>query len=182
MKLSDIPRVKAGIALAVAGDLTELSGERGKLAQRAADLLGYRKLADHVSGRGSLAVEAGKLAVALHGLDLQVLDADSVISYQMEEAGRRTREKINEEGLSKWVSGWGMTAASWSHTDLKKYDRPIPEFVLDKAIRIKEALPEVEFRVQHLNDARYDPFLVAILGDEIYYIDAWDEPRFEGAL
>ena len=182
MKLAEIPRVKAGNALALASEVSDLSGERGKLAQRAADLLGYRRLADHVSGRGALTTQIGELAAALVTLDIQVLDTESVITYQLEEAAKRTRDKINEVGLKGWASGWGMTAASWQHTGLKEYDHPIPEFVLDKAVKIKEAMPEVEFRVHHLNDARYDPFLIAILGKEIYYIDAWDEPRFEGSL
>jgi hypothetical protein len=182
MKLTDIPRIKAGSALALASEISDLSSERGKLAQRAADLLGYRQLANHVSGRGSLATEVGKLAAALQTIEIQVLDTESVITYQMEESGRRTRDKINEVGLKGWATGWGLTAAHWQHVDLKEYDRPIPEFVIDKAVKIKEAIPEVEFRVHHLNDARYDPFLIAHLGKEIYYIDAWDEPRFEQNL
>jgi hypothetical protein len=180
MKLADIPRVKAGATLASTSEITEIGGERAKLAVRAANLLGYRRLADDVAGRQSLGLETGKLADTLRGLDFAVLDAASVITYQIEEAGRRTREAITEN-FSNYVAGW-FSAAGWTHTDLTAYERPIPEFVLDKAIRLKEVLPEVRFVIQHMTDPKADPFLVAMLGKEIYFVDAWDEPRFEVTL
>jgi len=125
-------------------------------------------------------VFSGKLTETLLKLEMDVLDANMVIDYQMEEIGRRTKE-VAVERLKDWVSGW-FTVASWQHTLLSEYKRPVPEFVLDKAIRIKEVLPEVQFYIQHLSDPKADPFLVAKNGDEIYFVDAWDEPRFEGRI
>lgn len=180
MKLQDIPRVKAGVALAPTSEISEMGGERAKLATRAADLLGYRRLADDVAGRLSLGVKVGKLAETLRSLDLTVLDAESVVSYQIEEAARRTKEAI-ADNFWNYVTGW-FSAASWTHTQLTEYDRPIPEFALDKAIRIKEAMPEVTFVIQHMSDPKADPFLVAVVGKEIYFVEAWDEPRFESTL
>lgn len=180
MKLADIPRIKAGAALASASEITELTGERARLATRAADLLGYRRLADDVAGRLSLGVETGKLTAALQTLEITVLDTGSVINYQIDEAGRLTKELIHER-FRDWVCGY-FSAATWTHTVLTEYDRPIPEFVIDKAIKIKELVPDVQFYIQHMNDPKADPFLVAYLNKEIYYIEAWDEPRFEATL
>lgn len=180
MQLTDIPRLKVGVMTSPARELDGLNSERARLATRAADLLGYKALAEDVSGRKSLASCEGKLTETLKALDLEILDAGAVIKYQMEEAGRVTAEKIKEDFRS-WTNGY-FIAAQWSTGELSSYERAIPEFVIDKAVRIKEALPEVQFRVQHLNEPKGDPFLIAILNRETYYIDAWDEPRFEGGL
>lgn len=179
--LKDIPRHRAGVQTSVQDVNSDaFSTERGRLASRAADLLGYKALVTDVSGVSSFGVFSGKLTETLLKLEMDVLDAGMVIDYQMEEIGRRTKEVVTER-LSDWVSGW-FTIASWQHTSLSEYTQPVPEFVLDKAIRIKEALPEVQFYIQHLNDPKADPFLIAKLDKEIYYVDAWDEPRFEGRL
>lgn len=178
MKLTEIPRVKAGIETIT--NLNELSGERAHLATRAADLLGYHVLANHVSGKTVTASETGKLTEALRNLEIEVLDSGAVVTYQLEEAVRLTKEKI-EEDFRSWTTGY-FSPAIWYHTSLDQYEKPIPEFVLDKAIRIKERLPEVIFHVQYISEPKADPFLIAHCGKEIYYIEAWDEPRFEGTL
>jgi hypothetical protein len=178
MLLTEIPRIKPG--LAIHQSLGALEGERAKLATRAADLLGYRGLANHVSGRTMVGVEKGKLTETLRALDLDVLDSAAVIDYQLTEAARLTKEKITED-FRDWTIGY-FSPAQWHHTLLTEYDKPVPEFVLDKAIRIKEALPEVIFRIQYISEPKADPFLIAQLDKEIYYIEAWDEPRFERSL
>lgn len=180
MKLTEIPRIKAGTTPNSVRELEGLNNERAKIATRAADLLGYKVLANHMSGQTVSATSEGRLTETLRALEFEVLDNASVIKYQMEEAGRITSLKISED-FRQWTVGW-LTAASWSHTTLTEYEQPIPEFVLDKALRIKERLPEVIFQVQHLNEPKADPFLIAHLGKEIYYIEAWDEPRFENTL
>jgi len=136
--------------------------------------------AEDVSGRKSLAACDGKLTEVLKTLDFEVLDTGSVIKYQMEEVGRLTAEKIHED-FASWTHGY-FSAASWSQCDIEGYNDAIPEFVLDKAVRIKEALTEVQFRIQHMNQPKADPFLIAIYKKEIYYIEAWAEPRFESGL
>ena len=35
---------------------------------------------------------------------------------------------------------------------------------------------------RHRAGVKADPFLIAKLGEEIYYVEAWDEPRFENSL
>ncbi len=180
LTLADIPRVKAGTTAALSKSADEIDQERYALGRRAADLLGYRGLAEDASGMRTIGTAGGPLTAALLKLDIETLDTESVIDYQLEEVSRRTKEAILES-LENWATGW-FGPASWSKTALNKYDRPVPEFVLDQAVRIKEAVPEVVFYVQHLSDAKADPFLVARLADEVYYIAAWDEPRFEGRL
>lgn len=75
----------------------------------------------------------------------------------------------------------------WAHHDIAKYDRPIPEHILLKAIQIKEALPVAYIYVEQLEETEDskvrptpDPFLVVWHGTENYYIDVWDERDYEG--
>jgi hypothetical protein len=178
LTLSDIPRVKAGMVHSEKGTSTIPDSERASLARRAVDLLGYHALNLDVRGEKKISVLSGPLTEALLKLEIETLDVRHVIDYQMEEITRRTKEHIHSH-FRDWVVGW-FSAASWGKTKLDSYDMPIPEFVIDKALRIKEVVPSVEFYVQHLSDPKADPFLVAVLGKEIYYVEAWDEPRFEG--
>lgn len=181
MKLAEIPRVKAGTAAQVGvKELNEVNQERLYLATRAKDLLGYAGLIADVTGAAKVGEDSGKLTEALRTLDIQVLDTATVIEYQLDERIRRTREVIHER-LRDWATGY-FHEADWTKTALTSYKRPVPEFALDMAVRIKEQLPEVTFYIQHLNDPKADPFLVAAYGDEIYYVCAWDEPKFEGRV
>lgn len=70
---------------------------------------------------------------------------------------------------------------SWEVTPLKGYAEPVPEFVLQQAIKIKEGLPDAEFSVHQFvqNEEVLDPFLVVHHGDEEYFVAVWDEPKFE---
>lgn len=179
--LQDIPRVKPGCsAKKELRTLDEVGQERLYLATRAKDLLGYAGLVADVTGELP-APKIGPLAEALAVLSFEVLDVGSVIEYQMQKMVEATKEKILGGELANWAHGY-FAEAGWSKTELSNYSLPIPEFVIDKAIRIKEAVPSVTFHVQHLRDPKADPFLVAHLNREIYYIDAWDEPKFEGRV
>jgi hypothetical protein len=180
LTLQTIPRVKAGTSATSRTTLTEVDQERLYLATRAKDLLGYDALIADVTGERVVGTKTGKLTETMLKLEMSILDTSSVVTYQLEELTRRNREVI-EERFKDWAVGW-FTAASWQHTELSSYTRPVPEFVLDKAIKIKEALPEVKFYIHHLSDPKADPFLIASLGEEIYYVEAWDEPRFERSL
>lgn len=180
MKLADIPRLKAGASLASSTELTEMGGERSRLATRAADLLGYRILANHISGKTVAAADKGQLTETLRSLEIDVLEASAVVDYQLAESSRITKEKISDS-FREWTIGY-FHPAEWHHTPLSEYERPVPEFVLNKAIRIKEALPGVVFHIHFLSEPKADPFLIAQCDKEIYYIEAWDEPRFEDTL
>jgi hypothetical protein len=183
--LKEIPRIKAGTSATLAAtgkSLSEIDQERLYLATRAKDVLGYDVLKQSVTGQRKVGVLEGKLTETLLKLDIAVLDITTVIEYQLEEMTRRNRDYIFGH-LAEWTgNSWRIEIAKWTPTLLTQYEHPVPEFVLDKAIKIKELLPEVQFHVQHLEDPKADPFLIASLGKEIYYIEAWDEPRFEEKL
>lgn len=179
MQIADIPKVKAGTAARKEmRSLDELDQERLYLATRAADLLGYKTLTADVTGDRKIGVSSGQLTEVLVKLGFEVLDTASVIDYQLEEAARQTKELIKTR-FRDWATGY-FTAAGWTKTEISEYEHPIPEFVLSKAVKIKEELSDVQFIVQHMTNPKADPFLVATCGKEIYYIEAWDEPRFEG--
>jgi hypothetical protein len=78
------------------------------------------------------------------------------------------------------------TTATWVCVPLRGYDSPVPEFALATAMEVHQRVPHVqlavdELRVQH--DAwvvrKADPFLVAKLGDEEYYLEVWAEPGYK---
>jgi len=67
------------------------------------------------------------------------------------------------------------------------YLEPIPAFVLSHALEIKARLPYARFFVDAIADRHelerirvVDPFLVVEHDGNEYYIDVWDEPKFEG--
>ena len=177
LTIENLPRVKAGLTIAEKplGD-----SERDKLAVEAAQKLGYMALRDDASGSRSLGTLTGKLTETLLKLEIDVLSTEHVIRYQVEEAGRLTIEKIREN-FSYWVNGY-FIPAQWNHTKLSSYKQAIPEFVIRKAVQIKDAMPEVDFFVQFISEPKADPFLIAVYGEEMYYIEVWNEPRFESTL
>jgi hypothetical protein len=76
---------------------------------------------------------------------------------------------------------------SWRLLDIGSYAGNIPEFALDKAVRIKQECPEVTLMIELLYEntehaPTRDPFLVANLGGETFYIDVWDEKEYEAVL
>jgi len=187
--LQDIPRLRPGQEIGQAErQLSAMDQERLSLGQKAASLLGYRVLKSEVTGSIVVPLEdIGELGKALLSLDVEILDAATVIRYQQQEAMRHTIEKANEllrRGQFAYYAAamWGFTPARWDATEIAKYAEPIPEFVISKAVQIKEAVPKVEFFVQHLNEPKADPFLVAKLNTEVYYVEVWAEPRFEGRV
>jgi hypothetical protein len=78
---------------------------------------------------------------------------------------------------------------SWRRVALNAYDGTVPEFVLSKAVQIKRDLPNATFEIDQLFEEEErrerrdsDPFLVATLGKESFYIDVWDEKEYESKL
>lgn len=182
-KLTDIPRIHVGQSVAVVG--AEHTDDRANLAVKAKSLLGYRALMHEVSGAVDSSTDIGKLGKTLLELDVEVLHPGSVIEYQVNEAARRTKQELNRlltANQLERVFSWGFSAAKWEYTEISKYSEAIPEFVLNKAVGIKESCPDVKFYVHHLNDPKADPFLVAVLGEEVYFVEVWEEPRFEGRM
>lgn len=152
------------------------------LADEAKDVLGYDVL--------KAAIEEPEkrtaLQLALATVGIEVLNSVQVKTYQIELLRERTTEMFNE-----WLKGpadrmfWGP---GWDKTEIAKYKQPIPEFVINKAIQIKKAMPEVRIYVQHLSE-HPDPFLIVATKHETYdfdgeehYVEVWAEPKFEGRL
>lgn len=163
------------------------------LASRAKELLGYGVL-EKLTGNINLA-ELTPLQTALKDLEIEVLRAVEVRTYQKERQIEQT--KINFE---KWLVEFGQNdlvgrfvrfdGPSWTREKIAEYRQPIPEFVLAKAVQIKERMPECEIWVESLQD-HPDPFLVVGIPDhtyswsdpkEQYYVEVWAEPKFEGRL
>jgi hypothetical protein len=74
----------------------------------------------------------------------------------------------------------------WKTYNLEYYSHPIPEHLLAAAIAIKEQNPKTIFEVEtfyvertHRVPRQADPFLVAVLNQERYYIGVWEEAEYE---
>ena len=57
----------------------------------------------------------------------------------------------------------------------------VPEYVSAKAAEIANSLPNATFEVDELHSLNrvYDPFLIVSYGEEVFYVEVWDEPVFE---
>lgn len=78
---------------------------------------------------------------------------------------------------------------SWQTIEISQYQAEIPAFVLRKAIAIKERLPDAKFAILQLvyqkpekQPVYADPFLRVKYNDLEYYIEVWDEPKFEATI
>ncbi len=150
---------------------TETSKDILELAEKAKTVLGYSVLRNRTLLRDVLCE-----------LEIEVLDPKIVKKY-MEEVARSKNGVLGGD--------W-----RWGALTLAKYTEPVPEFVLNKAIQVAERLeelylkPQMELRVHYFtNDDREvypDPFLSVKLGFysgyEMYYIEVWDENKFEGRI
>lgn len=81
------------------------------------------------------------------------------------------------------------TTRKWVSSQLKDYAGNVPEFALDRALRIQAACPRASFSVSQLYEEIEsiprplpDPFLIVTLGIESYYVDVWDEKEYEAKL
>jgi len=130
----------------------------------------YLQLADEAEkllGYGVLKATLHKpLAKALATLEIAVLDAAQVERYKNKKEDEATDDDMDGE---------------WYPYEIGDYTQPIPEFVLAKALEIKKAVPEVNLHIEQIK-LKPDPFLVATLDSECYYIEVWEEPEFEGRL
>lgn len=146
---------------------------RAQLASKAEMLLGYTTLKENVR-------VAGELGKVLLELDIEPFTKDSVERYKKSKMTKITYRR-------NWTNV--TETRKWTRHPISGYSKPIPEFVLNKAVQIKEKLPDVQFLIDELGTVRRlkkiqppDPFLVAVLGNEEYYIEVWDEPKFEGRI
>lgn len=191
MLMKEIRRDKAGIEI-------DTSTALSCLAESARTLLGYSVLADTVEQVGKKPGENQLLAI-LEELDIEILNEQDVVRYQKEMLITRTtvlmqkwmeetaKASLDDVRVAGHVSFGGP---SWQLVKIDEYRLPIPEFVLQKAVQIKERMPECVLYVEWLSD-HPDPFLLVAPSpgryswqkpEEHYYIEVWDEPKFEGML
>jgi len=143
------------------------SPELQQLARDAQLILKHNDLADRVIRTRP------SLSEVLHGLDIEILSRDSVCRYQRQK--RHDLEKAaQDQDPPSYASYY------WGETNIADAEN-VPPFVLRKAIDIKRACPEVKLMVESISSDP-DPFLVAKLGRETYYIEVWDEKDFEKEL
>lgn len=73
-----------------------------------------------------------------------------------------------------------LSRGSWNRHQLSAYTRPIPIDVLRVMRHVREVSADVTFEVDEFaTHVVHDPFLIARLGDQRYYIAVWDEPTFD---
>lgn len=168
------------------------------LAESAKAVLGYDVLAKTME-KVTVQTETSCLRMVLQSLDMEILNERDVARYQKEQMIARTTElmqewlkrtaetsleRFHEDGISLF------SGPDWARMKISEYHQPIPEYVLAKAVQIKEKMPECELYVEHLSD-HPDPFLIVAAGkarfswekpQEHYYVEVWAEPKFEGRL
>lgn len=144
----------------------EVPDEIMELARKSRIVLGYKLM-------HGLVTKPKSLREVLRELDIQPYSAKSVENYKAERV-EKLAAKLRKHGMR----------AVWQRSAIPAYHQPIPEFVLHKAIQLKEALPSVVLDVEYLTRQEIDPdpFLVASFGNERYYIEVWDEPKFENKV
>lgn len=158
------------------------------LAEDAVAVLGYERLLQTLDQPTET-----PLRDALARLEIQTLNHADVVAYMREQMCERALTaladwtKADPDPLRSWSS---FNAPAWIPTEIEKYKEPIPEFVINKAVQIKRELPDVKIFIRHLSE-NPDPFLEVHYGDvsewddktgERYFIEVWDEPKFEGRL
>jgi hypothetical protein len=158
------------------------------LAEEAERVLGYGRLREALD----VPAETPSLLKTLGELGIEILNRESVVTYMRQRMIDRTMEMMGEweksgpDPLSSWNS---FSGARWDNTEVDKYKDAIPEFVINKAVQIKRALPEVKIYITHLTEDK-DPFLKVEYGKEnewdsngeSYFIEVWEEPKFEGRM
>ena len=162
-----IPRL--GVAL--------LDDEREAALAKAADaLLGYNVL------RRKLKIP-GKLGEVLARLDIEPLNAEAVEKYKADMILWR-RTQLLAQNPVKWNEENYWVVVSWRRVALGECKEEVPLFALRKAVQVKKSCPEAILEVDELIEQGkpIDPFLVARLADETYYLEVWKEPKFEETL
>ncbi|HEV7522972.1 MAG TPA: hypothetical protein VGP89_17860 [Candidatus Angelobacter sp.] len=171
----EIPRPSKDILQRFQVEEQNVTDMRSELATEAETMLGYSVL------RKRLGMQS-PLTTALLKLEIEPFDAASVKAYKDEMLKYAQNEAAimdAKEGISR--HSWQARQAIWRTSDIDGYSKPIPEYVIEKALQIKKACPEVQFQIEELTVVP-DPFLIAVLGKVRRYIEVWDEPKFEGSL
>ena len=175
--------------------VVNVNQEIATLAEQARDILGYSVLAKLPGVLAAEPAELTDLQRSLLELDIEILNNDDVRRYQREQMTTRTAE-LMAEWQQTYLTEKGRVNSydyfrgpCWNTVKISEYHQPIPEFVLAKAVQIKQRYPECELMVQYLED-HPDLFLLVQIPDgreyhppkEEYVVECWAEPKFEGRL
>lgn len=117
-------------------------------------------------------------------------DLESEEDDESESADDEPDRRVEVSRAINQSSSRALLKMGWIRIPLNMYDEEIPVHVLDRAISVKEHIPEAKFYVVSFDPERAnaqiaildDPFLEVTVGSESYYIDVWDEPDFEAKL
>lgn len=176
MLMTEIKRTSLGVSLS--------DPEVLDLAEKCERLLGYSILA---KANANIENSLGPLAKVLADLEIEVLEYAEVKRYQLERVHEVEVAQLAEFRSPSEYQWRNLPDAVWELTEIEKYKEAIPEFVLNKALQIKDHFPEVKIFIEHFSETR-DPFLVVkrMKGEysamETYYVEVWDEPKFEGRI
>jgi hypothetical protein len=114
------------------------------LAVKSRTVLGYRLL-------HNLVVPKKSLRDVLRELDIAPFSKKSVEKYKAK-MQKIAQAKLDEDKGNDEQARWRMR-------NIGSYPLPIPEFALNKAVQIKEAMPEANIQVEQLEVEDPDPFL-----------------------
>lgn len=162
-----------------------------EFANQCSSLLGYKTLEAKV---------VKPLAEVLAKLEIDVLNDGEVKQYMnttssiaQAKSDLEWSARYGEYGynyhiqMMKPVFKWGSSIldSSKEGQDTPAYRGEVPEFVLNKALQIKKEMPQANFHVWDMQSFQ-DPFLSVSFGEfphqESYFIEVWDEPKFEGRI
>ncbi len=150
-------------AIVVTGtEQLESTKGRIKRAALARIVLGYQEL--------SLAVGETRSRLTIQDVEEGLRQADVKI-FDNKDVGRYKAQVRN----NNWNRG------GWWTTSIDEYDEPIPEFAIDTALRIKQAIPEATFSIEYfVHWSTQDPFLSFKVPGVLrrFVVEVWDEPDF----
>lgn len=167
-----------------------------QLTRKAVDVRGLKALSDEavlaevkeVLGYGGVdeALTLKRVAEVLAKLDIEPFDPKIVAAYKKEQADALKSRKRKR-------TGWGYTVATgvWVDSKIQDYKQGVPAFALLRATQVKKALTAQgiasAFHVEELTKRQHrvvllniDPFMVLHVGSKKFYLDVWNEPKFEG--
>lgn len=115
------------------------------------------------------------IAQVFRELEIEPFDNRTVKRYKSNLV-REKNSRISINAYTRWY---------WGRFEISRYRRPIPLFALARAVSLTKALTRagVGSRVEIETLRRYrddDPFMVLVAAGCRFYLDVWDEPKFEG--
>jgi hypothetical protein len=127
----------------------------------------------------------------LQDLKIQPFLESTVETYKQKKL-TEVRQELSERKKKVVSFRRQQMRATWKRILIQDYTRVVPEFALRKGIQIMEACPDVRVEVEalvlqkvaSLPKPRHtpDPFLLVSLGAERFYVEVWDERKFERRL